>query len=293
MRNNYRLSMNFKIFDFKAFKEELKTGVVKFYLKYNKYKSIVDELKKSKNNIAYIYAFNIPKFNGRYVMKTDIVEVKKCNKKIDGETYDIELNVKVINVYNSKSPNELTPFKIRKILGKNVSFQGTISRIDDKISNYLDGNTSDKEKLMISTNIDDFLNNYVNSDCSLKDIKIKKTSNKNHDTFIEENGTEYIEWHHFIFRSKMKGKENKQKIDINCNLISLCPRCHRMIHYGNQETKKQMIDGILVKLKEKNEYKHLAELFNEIKKDLEDYTNERNLEDYLYKIYNVKKNTND
>ena len=46
MRNNYRLSMNFKIFDFKAFKEELKTGVVKFYLKDNKYKSMVDELKK-------------------------------------------------------------------------------------------------------------------------------------------------------------------------------------------------------------------------------------------------------
>ena len=161
--------MDFKTFDFKTFKKELKTGVVKFYLKYKNYKSIVDELKESNDNIAYIYAFNIPKSNSRYVMKANIIDVKNCNKNSDGENYDIELYVKIINVYNSKSPDELTPSKIRKILDKNVSFRGTISHIDDKIANYLDGNTSDKEKLIISTNVDDFLNNY--------------------DTIIEGNGT--------------------------------------------------------------------------------------------------------
>lgn len=62
---------------------------------------------------------------------------------------------------------------------------------------------------------------------------------KNHETFIKEDGTRYMEVHHIIPVSKQR--LFAKKLDTRANLVSVCPTCHRKLHHG----KKADVDAML------------------------------------------------
>lgn len=53
---------------------------------------------------------------------------------------------------------------------------------------------------------------------------------KKHKSFISNNGNQYAEGHHLIPMKYQKDFNNS--LDIEENIVSLCPNCHREIHYG-------------------------------------------------------------
>ena len=66
----------------------------------------------------------------------------------------------------------------------------------------------------------------------------------NHETFIsKKTNQKYMEAHHLIPVCFQKEVWNKHHVNIDCveNLVSLCPTCHKAIHYGTKEVQKQMI----------------------------------------------------
>jgi len=64
-----------------------------------------------------------------------------------------------------------------------------------------------------------------------------------HTTFIaKSNGKQYMEGHHAI---PMKYQDYfSNSIDIYANVICLCPVCHRLIHYGEDESKRKLLSLI-------------------------------------------------
>ncbi|MDO6816412.1 HNH endonuclease [Cobetia amphilecti] len=62
-----------------------------------------------------------------------------------------------------------------------------------------------------------------------------------HETFVSQaTGRPYVEAHHLIPVSKTGDFENG--LDVEPNIISLCPTCHRRIHHSSKEDKTQLID---------------------------------------------------
>ena len=52
----------------------------------------------------------------------------------------------------------------------------------------------------------------------------------NHESFISKNGSQYMEAHHLIPLSVQEKFTNS--LDIDANIICLCPTCHKKLHYG-------------------------------------------------------------
>jgi len=68
-----------------------------------------------------------------------------------------------------------------------------------------------------------------------------------HETFISKRtGKNFMEGHHLIPVGFQIEIWNKYGVNIDCieNIISLCPNCHRAIHYGEFETKKRFIEKL-------------------------------------------------
>ena len=64
--------------------------------------------------------------------------------------------------------------------------------------------------------------------------------NNEHFSFytLKSNKHMYVEAHHLIPLNKYDEFQNS--LDIDANIVCLCPNCHRCIHYGNTAEKKQM-----------------------------------------------------
>src|SRR5690625_3059205 len=70
-----------------------------------------------------------------------------------------------------------------------------------------------------------------------------------HKTFINEQlNKPFVEGHHLIPMSAQDQFENT--IDFADNIVTLCPNCHRKIHYGLQEDKYEMIQSLYKKRKD-------------------------------------------
>ena len=68
-----------------------------------------------------------------------------------------------------------------------------------------------------------------------------------HETFIsQKTNKSYMEAHHLIPVCFQKEIWEKYHVNIDCveNIVSLCPTCHKAIHYGNEETKIKMLDTL-------------------------------------------------
>lgn len=61
-----------------------------------------------------------------------------------------------------------------------------------------------------------------------------------HISFINSKGKQYMEAHHLI---PMSNQENFLPVNIDReeNIVCICPNCHRAIHYGSNEEKKERL----------------------------------------------------
>lgn len=65
-------------------------------------------------------------------------------------------------------------------------------------------------------------------------------SDPSHRTFIAASSHHpYMEGHHLIPVSMQK--EFSNSLDVYANIVSLCPTCHRLLHFGQQEDKKKVL----------------------------------------------------
>ncbi|PKR79198.1 DUF3578 domain-containing protein [Halalkalibacillus sediminis] len=76
---------------------------------------------------------------------------------------------------------------------------------------------------------------------ALKLANYKCEFDSSHKTFVSpRTGENFVEAHHLI---PMGAQEDfKYSLDVPGNIVSLCPNCHRRIHHGNKEDKKEMLN---------------------------------------------------
>ena len=80
----------------------------------------------------------------------------------------------------------------------------------------------------------------------LKAANYKCQYNSEHRTFtVGINGNQYMEAHHLIPIS-FQNRYLNNSLDTNANIISLCPNCHRAVHYGDIKTKKDMLKKFFI-----------------------------------------------
>lgn len=68
---------------------------------------------------------------------------------------------------------------------------------------------------------------------------------KTHETFLSEDGNQYVEVHHLI-PLHHQDKFKDASIDIEENMICLCPNCHRMLHHQEISSRKQILKDIYI-----------------------------------------------
>lgn len=66
-----------------------------------------------------------------------------------------------------------------------------------------------------------------------------------HQTFVaKSSGQQYMEGHHMIPMKKQPVFD--ASLDVYANIVCLCPICHRMLHYGLDSKKKDLLDHMYV-----------------------------------------------
>ncbi len=66
--------------------------------------------------------------------------------------------------------------------------------------------------------------------------------NETHTTFTSKDGHPYIEAHHLIPMSAQKDFDTN--IDRVENIVALCPNCHKAIHYGDDATRRDLVERL-------------------------------------------------
>lgn len=78
---------------------------------------------------------------------------------------------------------------------------------------------------------------------SLKASKYECEIDHNHRTFTaKSNHEQYMEGHHLIPLNAQQ--EFKHSLDNYANIVCLCPICHRLLHYGVEEEKKEYLNNL-------------------------------------------------
>jgi len=87
------------------------------------------------------------------------------------------------------------------------------------------------------------------------DSNYKCLCDESHTTFSTSKGKPYMEGHHLIPCNITNSEFFKEisKLDREENIVSICPTCHRAIHYGDATTKRMLIKKLYDKQKTKLE----------------------------------------
>ena len=85
---------------------------------------------------------------------------------------------------------------------------------------------------------------------SLIDAKYKCQIDKNHKTFIsQKTNKNYVEAHHLI---PMEYYDDfKNCIDVEANIVALCPNCHREIHFSDIKNKERLLKKLMTDQRKK------------------------------------------
>jgi len=93
---------------------------------------------------------------------------------------------------------------------------------------------------------------------ALKNAGYRCEANEAHQTFLRKDGKQFMEKHHLIPMERYY--EFERIIDHECNVVSLCPTCHRQIHLARLSDRKSILDILLLtRLKELNTYYSVTE----------------------------------
>jgi 5-methylcytosine-specific restriction protein A len=83
------------------------------------------------------------------------------------------------------------------------------------------------------------------SKAALVAASFKCLANPGHETFFTNQGKQYMEGHHLIPCTLANAKYYKEKYgkNIDCfeNIASLCPTCHRAVHFGDEQTRTKIL----------------------------------------------------
>lgn len=82
---------------------------------------------------------------------------------------------------------------------------------------------------------------------AIKKADYKCEGNIQHETFLSKRtGKQFMEGHHLIPVGFQIDIWNKYGVNVDCveNIVSLCPNCHRAIHYGNDLIKSELINKL-------------------------------------------------
>ncbi|MCI4056417.1 HNH endonuclease [Bacillus cereus] len=76
---------------------------------------------------------------------------------------------------------------------------------------------------------------------AIKQAEFKCEIDDTHETFVSEASRKnYMEAHHLIPLRMQHDFENS--LDVVGNIASICPNCHRLIHYGRDKDKKKVLE---------------------------------------------------
>ncbi len=94
------------------------------------------------------------------------------------------------------------------------------------------------------------LKNPIFGKIAIKQAAYKCIANEEHITFESKlTGKNFMEAHHLVPMKEVKNIYGNQNINIDCveNLVSLCPNCHRAVHYGAERVRKDLLTNLLTK----------------------------------------------
>lgn len=78
---------------------------------------------------------------------------------------------------------------------------------------------------------------------------------RGHETFMTAKGLPYMEGHHLIpctcKNSEYYWQENSVNIDCPENVVTLCPTCHRKVHFGNRDEQRAVLKILYNKQKDR------------------------------------------
>lgn len=277
MTKAYRITMDYNEFNFEDLKEEYKDKKTStWYIKRKETPKIKDDFEVFGKMDAYIYCSNMPDKLNRFVFKGIITDVSENKSNDKWKDYNYKIVISDIHAYSIDDASKLA---IRNGNGINFSPQGTYGKLDETVLNKL-------SKIDAKETLETFLDNYTGCECELKNFLNNQLS---HSKFRKNNNDYYVEFHHLIFRNFGYDDNDLLKIldTTNCNYAKLCPSCHRAIHYGNNELKKQMLDELI-----KHKKKELEELYNyclekeTFRKKVKNYET-KNFKEFIYKIYGI------
>ena len=144
---------------------------------------------------------------------------------------------KLILATNAKHIGAIHDAIIKTLVGDNVED----TDIDD---------TKDKGAPQF-VNIEDDINKYHDDHSLPRDIKFRQMAFERENykcelcgttkTFTDTNNEEYFEGHHLIMYNLNVQRRFKYSLDHPNNIMCLCPTCHRQIHLGSEEKRKEMI----------------------------------------------------
>ena len=87
------------------------------------------------------------------------------------------------------------------------------------------------------------------------DSNYKCLCDETHTTFLTSKGNPYMEGHHLIPCTVTNSEffKGRSKLDREENIVSICPTCHRAIHFSDAATKRKLIEKLYNKQKVKLE----------------------------------------
>lgn len=197
------------------------------------------------------------------------------------------------NIYSSANGNAINSFSSQN----SVFYVNLEESLYSKLKNdYIIWNTNlesdTKERLIIDSQIIELTKNGVsNSSDSPKAIPEKQLNNARithkrnpsilaralisasflceieeaHKTFTSSStGKPYVEGHHFIPMSRQSDFD--VSLDVEGNIVALCPNCHRLIHHGSFDEKEIVLETIYQNRKQRLLNCGINIPFNKLKK---------------------------
>lgn len=304
-KNIWLYKWDYRRYDFKKLNEEIKTKGKGIGINYG---NLYDDKEKvikvntstslKENDEVFIMFYNIPKSSNQILLK--LSNLHFIASKDEEFNYNVKKGEHFYEAYqNGKFQKVAHATKVEWVMDLKDGTRFTKEKLEISKANIK--NRPSSQRISCSKLIEDLNNNLHSYDELKKEmskinrctLQNKKASNK-HETFITKLNLPYIEVHHFIMKYilknfKEKNKDNQRLIPrmeklINhpCNLILLCPVCHRKIHQGLPEEVKSIIEEIL------DNNKKLNKLLNIVVKIL-NKKNERKItkNQLISEMYNI------
>ena len=256
--------------------DDIKELGVNYGLKFDKEEDLKDGSLIQPGDDIYIYFKNIPGLDNQIMLKYEDVQTTDEEGKLLFAPIKLG-KMKDSDVRLQKYCTVKTKNKIKWVIDKNNRFtkEGLINEFNINDNFYTSLDITDKalgkalEKLEDDgclASISKYSEKYKNiCNCFFIENKLTGLLKRNHDTFIKKDGLPYIERHHFIPQEvynnapdEIKGKLYN-KIYSRDNILFLCPRCHRMIHLGEDNLQDEMLKIIM---KQKNIKKNVEDIAN-------------------------------